>query len=310
MFGTYYQHLFRRAVRSKYPSTARPPKSPAYAVRSFTAYLAPTAAFAYFIYEEKPEVGSKKISYIFSVWPLSWSTERKKEIHNMSEPSKTVSPIAPGRPETLTKEEEAKLKEFWAVVLKVFGVANAEDAALTGGAGRNDKTVQQVAENFSAATISEDPKKKKDENKPRSKIGSLLRGSRKEKEQKESTTPPPAASNPVAAIAAIDDKDDKHGQAKDFKAALATQTPAELRQAFWDMVKSDNPDGLLLRFLRARKWDVEKALVMMVATMQWRANEMKVCPGDFLLPFVLRRDTHVEFRFLRWFTRARVGLLL
>lgn len=42
------------------------------------------------------------------------------------------------------------------------------------------------------------------------------------------------------------------------------------------MVKSDNPDGLLLRFLRARKWDIDKALVMMVSTMQWRAKEMHV----------------------------------
>jgi hypothetical protein len=42
------------------------------------------------------------------------------------------------------------------------------------------------------------------------------------------------------------------------------------------MVKHDHPDALVLRFLRARKWDVEKALVMLVSTMHWRHNDMRV----------------------------------
>jgi len=84
------------------------------------------------------------------------------------------------------------------------------------------------------------------------------------------------ASNSAGVVVNIDEKDDKFGQAKDFRAALATQTPAELREAFWSMVKNDNPDALLLRFMRARKWDVEKALVMLLGTVQWRTTEMKV----------------------------------
>ena len=42
------------------------------------------------------------------------------------------------------------------------------------------------------------------------------------------------------------------------------------------MVKHDHPDALLLRFLRARKWDVHAALVMFVSTIHWRAKEMHV----------------------------------
>lgn len=38
----------------------------------------------------------------------------------------------------------------------------------------------------------------------------------------------------------------------------------------------DHPDALLLRFLRARKWDVDKALIMMVSTMRWRAYDAHV----------------------------------
>ena len=70
--------------------------------------------------------------------------------------------------------------------------------------------------------------------------------------------------------------DDKFGLTKEFQQTLATMSPEEIREAFWSMVKHDNPDGLLLRFLRARKWDVHKALVMLIATMRWRLKEMRV----------------------------------
>ncbi|KAG0633663.1 CRAL-TRIO domain-containing protein [Tuber brumale] len=174
----------------------------------------------------------------------------------------TSGSIAPGRPETLTKEEEAKLKEFWNVALKVFGVGAPEDS---------DSPSQTLGtaeeENGDPVTTSHtSPDKKKKT------LGRLL--SRKEKTgapRKE----PPAATDASADIA-LDSSDDKYGHTKEFKAALASQTPAELRDAFWSMVKCDNPDALLLRFLRARKWDVDKALVMMVATMNWRSKDMNV----------------------------------
>jgi hypothetical protein len=63
--------------------------------------------------------------------------------------------------------------------------------------------------------------------------------------------------------------EDKHGQTKEFEAALASDNPAELRAAFWDLVKHDNPDAIVLRYLRARKWDVQNAMVMLVSTIHW-----------------------------------------
>ena len=71
-------------------------------------------------------------------------------------------------------------------------------------------------------------------------------------------------------------KDDKHGLAKSFKLAIAGSSPAELRTAFWSMVKHDHPDALLLRFLRARKWDVNAALVMAISALHWRLADAKV----------------------------------
>ena len=97
-------------------------------------------------------------------------------------------------------------------------------------------------------------------------------------------------SDPVEAIAAVpagpspsvvltppkEGEHDKYGQTQHFYDTLASMTPESIRATIWSMVKHDHPDALLLRFLRARKWDVEKALVMMISTMSWRANEMKV----------------------------------
>ncbi|KAI7899608.1 CRAL-TRIO domain-containing protein [Cokeromyces recurvatus] len=48
-----------------------------------------------------------------------------------------------------------------------------------------------------------------------------------------------------------------------------------LREAFWGMVTTNNPDATLLRFLRARKWDFEAAFNMLTNTLRWRL-EMRI----------------------------------
>ncbi|KAJ2226669.1 phosphatidylinositol transfer protein csr1 [Coemansia sp. RSA 485] len=46
-----------------------------------------------------------------------------------------------------------------------------------------------------------------------------------------------------------------------------------LGSAMWSVVREDHPDVLMLRFLRARKWDVEKAYRMAIAALKWRMQE-------------------------------------
>ncbi|KAJ1666851.1 phosphatidylinositol transfer protein csr1 [Coemansia sp. RSA 1813] len=46
-----------------------------------------------------------------------------------------------------------------------------------------------------------------------------------------------------------------------------------LGEAFWAAVREDHPDVLVLRFLRARKWDLDKAYRMAVAAVKWRVRE-------------------------------------
>lgn len=51
---------------------------------------------------------------------------------------------------------------------------------------------------------------------------------------------------------------------------LNGMSPDAFRQCLWDLILGDNPDATLLRFLRARKWDVEKAMIMFASNIYWR----------------------------------------
>jgi hypothetical protein len=160
--------------------------------------------------------------------------------------------IQPGHRGNLTAEQEAKLRELWALTLKAFGVT--------------DPTHPNGAEIHEEASTTESDHKDAKEKKKKSRMS--IFSSRKHDDHSGS---PGHSPKPPA-----DDSDDKYGQVKEYQQILATQTPESLHKAFWSMVKADHPDALLLRFLRARKWDVHKALVMLISTMSWRGTEMHV----------------------------------
>ncbi|MCJ1378025.1 hypothetical protein MMC17_001121 [Xylographa soralifera] len=168
-----------------------------------------------------------------------------------------VGTLPPGRPGNLTVEQQAKLQEFWKATLKVFGVPDLGGIDVGGSVNSSINGDNEGDPSEHASTLN--PEKK-------SKRKGLFRRRKGDSGDKDD----------VSVHSSIPDADDKYGQTKEFQQALATQSPEELRKAFWSMVKHDHPDGLLLRFLRARKWDVEKALVMMVSTMQWRSHDMHV----------------------------------
>lgn len=167
----------------------------------------------------------------------------------------------PGRPGTLTLEQEIKLRELWQVTLKVFGVYEASPAEPNGATSPHAATTELIDTG----------------NKKRRSRLYMFKRRNHEKDAESESAPSSGAGTPSdLSSLSIADEDDKYGQAKDFKAAVANSTPEELRKTFWSMVKHDHPDALLLRFLRARKWDVDKALVMLISTMHWRAEEMHV----------------------------------
>ncbi|KIN00979.1 hypothetical protein OIDMADRAFT_103682 [Oidiodendron maius Zn] len=147
--------------------------------------------------------------------------------------------IQPGRPETLTKEEEEKLRELWIALFKLCGVSIKDGSKLPDD----------------ASSIKTETKEKKKR--------SLFRRVTGGKDDDDEPTFAPG-------------DEDKYGLNKVYETALKSMTPSEIRESIWGMVKIDNPDAILLRFLRARKWDVQKSLVMMISTMKWRTKDMLV----------------------------------
>lgn len=171
-----------------------------------------------------------------------------------SEPSDSQSPVSmasqipEGRPGNLTSEQEEKLRKLWLSILQLCGVAESNEASSADASPPKEHTPASEA----------DTKKKR--------FG-MFRKTRGESK--------PSSASPDSA-AKHGDEDDKYGQTKLFHETLANNSPETIRSTIWAMVKHDHPDALVLRFLRARKWDVEKALVMAVSTLNWRHSEMLV----------------------------------
>ncbi|KAJ4387937.1 phosphatidylinositol transfer protein csr1 [Gnomoniopsis smithogilvyi] len=166
----------------------------------------------------------------------------------------------PGRVGNLTPDQEQKLRELWAAIFKVCAVGDPEgaedDAASTTG-------TEPLADKSTNAK--EKPKKRR-----------ITMFSRKGHKDKNGDSDAASTASGVSSSVKADDADDKYGQNKQFLETLANTSPEIIRATIWSMVKHDHPDALVLRFLRARKWDVNKALVMLVSTMNWRATEMHV----------------------------------
>ncbi|SSD59175.1 related to Phosphatidylinositol transfer protein CSR1 [Saccharomycodes ludwigii] len=59
-----------------------------------------------------------------------------------------------------------------------------------------------------------------------------------------------------------------HDSLKDLK-------PEEIKEEFWNMLRVESPDNLLLRYIRARKWNIDKSLVMISRTFDWRLNKLQ-----------------------------------
>ncbi|KAM7211619.1 CRAL-TRIO domain containing protein [Rhypophila decipiens] len=55
--------------------------------------------------------------------------------------------------------------------------------------------------------------------------------------------------------------------------AVSPITPTIFRELLWNFFQAEHPDVMVLRFLRARKWDVDDALGMLLSTLKWRHEQ-------------------------------------
>lgn len=172
--------------------------------------------------------------------------------------------IPPGYLGNLTPEQELKLQELWSLTLRTFGVKDPGLASAGSGLG------VAVTSTSEPSNDSEPIPKSLKTNSGGKKRYTLF--SRKKQQDDNNGVD----ANAIASAAAMAEGDDKYGQTREFQQTLKEMSAEELRSTFWSMVKADHPDALLLRFLRARKWDVQRALVMLVSTMRWRSKEIHV----------------------------------
>lgn len=163
--------------------------------------------------------------------------------------------VQPGRPGTLTAEQEEKLRQFWIAASKVFGIID-------------DKFIDELSAKTNGIVASETKEKLQ-----KKRFGVFSRKHKNTDSDADSTA---SADTDHKRTPSAAQDDDKYGQTKQFYETISKQSPESLRQTSWSMIKHDHPDALLLRFLRARRWDVDKALIMMISTMNWRATDAHI----------------------------------
>ncbi|CAO1637100.1 unnamed protein product [Sympodiomycopsis kandeliae] len=61
-------------------------------------------------------------------------------------------------------------------------------------------------------------------------------------------------------------------EAKEMRTFLAKYGGERLRKVFWQMVKGEHPDAVMLRLLRARKWNIDRAVAVLGSTAAWRVE--------------------------------------
>lgn len=61
-------------------------------------------------------------------------------------------------------------------------------------------------------------------------------------------------------------------EAKEMRNFLAKYGGDRLRKVFWQMVKGEHPDAIMLRLLRARKWNIDRAVAVLGSTAAWRVE--------------------------------------
>lgn len=158
--------------------------------------------------------------------------------------------IPEGNVGNLTKDQEAKLRQMWGTIFRLYDLYESKDPEI------------QAAIKSAAAQAAAPVQK--------SRFG-LFGGKKASAEDTKATALIEKQLNLGAA-----DENDKFGLRKQFMEMLGKHSAESVRGMITEAVKHDHPDALALRFLRARKWEVDKGIIMMLSAMEWRHSKSKV----------------------------------
>ncbi|KAJ5082624.1 hypothetical protein N7532_011667 [Penicillium argentinense] len=146
----------------------------------------------------------------------------------------------------LTSTQEVKLRNFWKILMQSWG---ANISAPTTGSNES-------AHSNGSAQL-------------RPRLFSLSRAPTQPTENE-------TAAIPAQFLSSLKELDAGPNELKSINALLLKLSGDRLRSTYLTVLKQDHPDALLLRFLRAEKWDVPKAWIKFIAALDWRVNEFKV----------------------------------
>ncbi|CEP60432.1 Csr1p LALA0_S01e10748g [Lachancea lanzarotensis] len=179
--------------------------------------------------------------------------------------------IPKGRVQTLSASEQLHLKQVWAHLFQHWGIAVQSEKVLNGAGTAS--TGAGAAGNGSGTSNAS--KEEKQNSKPGKKAASKLFGKfRKGSSNSENSK----ASSDRVRNGSFTSRRSAESVEQMYPAgmihtALKDLKADEVSENFWDMLRTDYPDNLILRFLRARKWDTDKALGMIAHTLHWRLKE-------------------------------------
>ena len=160
-----------------------------------------------------------------------------------------------GRVETLTDDQEHVLKQVWMYILHFTGYKIQPPGPLVSSSKSRSSTVSHEKE------------------KEKEKKGGLFSKLKRNKHSKEKDHQ--ELSRTLSNQSAID-PNVKHSTDIKVHEALRSLDTINAERAFWDALRQDSPDNFLLRFVRARKWDIDNTLLMLSHSIEWRVKESKV----------------------------------
>ncbi len=163
---------------------------------------------------------------------------------------------APGRPGNLTPEQEEKLRRLWQLIFQVCAVGQDQNGAAAAAAATPATTEPSSA---AASEKAQDDDAKSAKNSSR--MSFFSRKTKKEAEASKPATPAPAGASVVLNSRTARPTSTARPSTSTRPSPASRPSRSATPSGAWS---HDHPDALILRFLRARKWDAERALIMLV----------------------------------------------